>query len=810
MAKGGKEGEVTFTLRADDSHLDADLNSAEKKVEQSAKQTAQTAEKLEKQTAEVQKDIQEDVTDHHIKENQNQEQADDDSYEKREDSAKAHGEKLKSIASGAAKAIGAAMLAVGTAIVGIGVSAVNSANNLDQAMNQFMASTGTGTEEAERYKKVLEDIYVNNYGDSFEDIADAMSQVKKQLGDLDDASLQEVTESVFALRDVFEYDISESTRAAKAMMDNFGTSGEEAMALLAAGAQNGLDYSGELIDSINEYSVQFAKLGLDADDMFKIFQQGADTGAWNLDKIGDAVKELSIRVIDGSETTKEGFETIGLNADEMSAKFAAGGDSAKEAFQQTIEALAGIEDPLAQNLAGVDLFGTMWEDLGPEVVTQLANIEDGAYDAAGAMDQIKEVKYDDLGSMFEGLKRAVEVLLLPLGEQLIPLLQELIEDVLPLIEEYLPSLIDMIAGFAEQLMPIAEQILPVLLGVIQQLGEPLMQIINDILPVILDLFDTLAPLLADLIESVLPVLVDLLDTLLPPIMTIIETLLPPLVELIDALMPILQMVIDLLAPIIDLFAQLMEPIAALISEALVPLLDALTPIVDFIIDLLMPQLNVLLSVFQSVFEGIADNVMTYINRVTDILNNVIDFVKNVFTGNWEGAWENIKNIFKNIFGGLKDLAKAPINGIIDILNGFINGLNKIKLPDWVPVIGGKSPTIPNIPKLRVGMDYVPSDDFPALLHKGEAVLTAQENAIYQSAGGFEGLMQNLSSPPEKADTNITVKTDGGNAEIDYERLGQELSKSLDGKAVIMDGKKVGRIVAEYIDYEVGRINTRRT
>lgn len=808
MAKGGKEGEVTYTLRADDSHLDADLNSAEKKVEKSAKQTAQTAEKLEKQTAEVQKDIQEDVTDHHIKENQNQEQADDDSYEKREDSAKAHGEKLKSIASGAAKAIGAAMLAVGTAIVGIGVSAVNSANNLDQAMNQFMASTGTGTEEAERYKKVLEDIYVNNYGDSFEDIANAMASVKQQMGDLDSTELQNITEGVFALSDVFETDFNETLRGTDQLMVQFGISSEEALDLLAAGSQAGLNYTDELGDNIAEYGGKFAQAGYSAEEYFQLLKNGTENGAYNLDKVNDAINEITNKIADGS--IESSLELFSEGTKDIFTAWQEGGASQKDVIDSIVNDIRNCTNEQEALTMAATAFGTMGEDSNLNFIKSLSSVGEEFDDIEGKMDSLKEVKYDDLGSMFEGLKRAVEVLLLPLGEQLIPLLQELIEDVLPLIEEYLPPLIDMIAGFAEQLMPIAEQILPVLLEVIQQLGEPLMQIINDILPVILDLFDTLAPLLADLIESVLPVLVDLLDTLLPPIMTIIETLLPPLVELIDALMPILQMVIDLLAPIIDLFAQLMEPIAALISEALVPLLDALTPIVDFIIDLLMPQLNVLLSVFQSVFEGIADNVMTYINRVTDILNNVIDFVKNVFTGNWEGAWENIKNIFKNIFGGLKDLAKAPINGIIDILNGFINGLNKIKLPDWVPVIGGKSPTIPNIPKLRVGMDYVPSDDFPALLHKGEAVLTAQENAIYQSAGGFEGLMQNLSSPPEKADTNITVKTDGGNAEIDYERLGQELSKSLDGKAVIMDGKKVGRIVAEYIDYEIGRINTRRT
>ena len=422
MANSAKDGEVLYTIRADDSQLDSDLDATEKKVRKSSEETAEKSEQEEKKSANVKKKVKEDVTEHHRKENEKQEQSDEESHDKREESAKSHGETLKNIASGTAKAIGTGMLASGAAVVGIGVSAVSSANDMDKAMNQFVASTGKGTEETERYKKVMEEIYSNNYGDSFEDIGQAMADVTQKLGDLDDVTLQNVTESAFALRDTFGYEIPESTRAAKAMMDNFGISGEQAMNLIAAGAQNGLDYSGELLDSISEYSVQFAKVGLDADDMFKIFQKGAESGAFNLDKVGDAVKEMAIRVVDGSDTTAQGFELIGLNADEMAAKFAAGGDSAKEAFNQTIEALAGLEDPLAQNTAGVDLFGTMWEDLGPEAVTALADIQEGAYDTAGAMEQIKDIKYDDIGSVFEGLKRSIEVLIVPLGEQLIPLL----------------------------------------------------------------------------------------------------------------------------------------------------------------------------------------------------------------------------------------------------------------------------------------------------------------------------------------------------------------------------------------------------
>ncbi len=623
-------------------------------------------------------------------------------------------EKLKNVAGKTAKAIGVGMLTAGTAVVTVGTAAVNSAVSMDQAMNSFIASTGKGTEEAERYQNVLENIYKNNYGEDFQDIADAMGQVTKNLGDMDDTALQEVTESAFALRDTFEYDLSESTRAAKAMMDQFGISGSEAMSMIAAGAQNGLDYSGELLDSISEYSAQFAKVGLDADDMFKIFQKGAETGAWNLDKVGDAIKEMSIRVIDGSDSTKEGFESIRLDADKMAKKFAEGGESAKEAFQQTVEALASLEDPLKQDAAGVALFGTMWEDLGPEVVTALADIEDGAYDAADAMEGIKKVKYNDLGSMFEGLKRTVEMLLLPLGEELIPILAELLESIMPIVEEALPPLMDLF----------------------QQLIEPITEIINAVLPV--------------------------------------------LIELMNALFPIFQILIDLLMPVIDLFMELLQPILSLISEALVPLLDALMPIISVIADLLVPILQVLFTRFSEVFSGIVSTVSEHISRIAKHINLIVDFIKNVFTGNWKAAWQNVIDIFKNIFGMIGNICKAPINLIIDSINGFIKGINKIKVPDWVPGVGGKSIKLPTIPRLRIGMDYVPSDDFPALLHKGEAVLTAQENALYRSVGGFNGIISSISERGYHDSHNGNSKTIIIHSHVE------------------LDGREVARSTAEYI------------
>lgn len=303
------------------------------------------------------------------------------------------------------------------------------ADGLDSSVNKIAAATNASAEEVNKLRSIVEQIYGENFGEGFEDIADSISKIKQNLGELDDKELVKVTESAYALKDVFDYDIAESSRAVKAMMENFGVSASEAYDYIARGAQNGLDYSGELLDNISEYSVQFKKMGLSASDMFTIFSNGAENGAWNLDKIGDSVKEMAIRVIDGSDTSKQGFEALGFEAGSMAEKFAAGGVSARVAFQEVIAALAEMNDPIAQNTAGINLMGTMWEDMGAEAILALGDISDSAFDCAGAMDTIKDVNYSSLNNSLENVQRQIDLLIQPIGESLIPVLDEAADSV---------------------------------------------------------------------------------------------------------------------------------------------------------------------------------------------------------------------------------------------------------------------------------------------------------------------------------------------------------------------------------------------
>lgn len=193
---------------------------------------------------------------------------------------------------------------------------------------------------------------------------------------------------------------------------------------MAQGAQMGANKNGDLLDTMNEYSVQFKQLGFSAEGFMNIVVAGAQSGVWSVDKIGDAIKEFGIRVKDGSKTTTEGFEAIGLNADEMAHKFAAGGDTAQKAFLETINALKAVEDPVERNIAGVNLFGTMWEDMGEKAVFAMAEAGNAVNMNGKTLDDIAQNKLNNLSSAFAQLSRTIEVqFIAPLAERATPTIQ---------------------------------------------------------------------------------------------------------------------------------------------------------------------------------------------------------------------------------------------------------------------------------------------------------------------------------------------------------------------------------------------------
>ena len=340
-----------------------------------------------------------------------------------------------------------------------------------EATNQVAASTGAAGKELENLRGAMERVYADNFGEDVADVADAVALVDRNLANLDQEGLTKATEGALALRDAFEYEVEESTRAAEAIRKNFGTSVEDAFSLIAAGAQNGLDYSGELIDTINEYSSQFSKLGFTADGMFNLLQSGADSTAWNLDKVGDAIKEFSIRAIGGSDTTVSAFEDLGYNAEKIMATFAAGGEGANTAFFEVLNTLMDVDDQVKRDALGVSLFGTMWEDLGVEAMQAMADASSAAYDTQGALEQINQVKYNDLDSALQGIGRQMEVDLLPAADAVYQSLMDSMPEITAAMGEMSPVIAEIAEDFADWAGGAVSEGLPVLVDGIRDFAD---------------------------------------------------------------------------------------------------------------------------------------------------------------------------------------------------------------------------------------------------------------------------------------------------------------------------------------------------
>jgi len=568
----------------------------------------------------------------------------------------------------------------------VGTAAIKFSADSQDAFQQFAAATGTATEEMGKYKDMINNVYKDNFGESINDVAEAMATVNQNMSYLDDSALQRCTEYAYTLSDTFGYDVAESTRAADTLIKNYGVSAREAFNLITQGAQSGMDYSGEMIDSINEYSVQFKKLGLDAEDMFSIFANGAQNGAFNLDKVGDAVKEFSIRAIDGSDTTKQGFEALGMDAAKMAEKFGAGGDTAKEAFNEVIKGLASMDDPVAQSTAGVNLFGTMWEDLGPQVITSMSTASDAIDKNRESVEELVNVKYDTLSGALGGLWRTIqEDVLQPIGNQLIP---------------YVTKGISYVQKFTDRwnkLEPATQKII-VKFGMVAAAAGPVLLGFGKV-------STGIGTLVSDTgkIGSVLKKL-----TGASGFSGLAKVMTGPFGIAAAAVVTAAVLVYqnwDKIGPIIQKIGQRFVNFWSTVQPQLYPLIEIIEKVGAVAKDIFE-------GVFSVVLEAANDNIVTFFNGASDVIDNVlglfeglITFLTGSFTGDWEKAWKGIVQMVGSIFGGLEALVKTPINAVINLVNRAIGAINKISV-DLPDVVGGGHIgfNIPTIPTLAKGTD----------------------------------------------------------------------------------------------------------
>lgn len=227
-----------------------------------------------------------------------------------------------------------------SAVKSLGEATAGTANDITSAQNQVQASTGATKSEMLDYQKVMNDIYKNNYGDNFEDVANAVSFVKQNLKELNNEDLQEVTQGALTLRDTFDMDLKESIRGAEGLMENMGVGATKAFDLIGKAAQNGLNKSDELGDNLAEYTQLWGQMGFSAEQMFSVLQNGLDSGAYNLDKVNDYVKEFGNSLADGR--IEQNLSSFSEKTQGLFYQWKSGSATTAQVFDSVISDLAGM------------------------------------------------------------------------------------------------------------------------------------------------------------------------------------------------------------------------------------------------------------------------------------------------------------------------------------------------------------------------------------------------------------------------------------------------------------------------------------
>lgn len=333
---------------------------------------------------------------------------------------------------------------------------------------------------------------------------------------------------------------------------------------------------------------------------------------------------------------------------------------------------------------------------------------------------------EQLSPLIESVAENLAPALINICEEVAPIIVSMLEQIMPLIEELLP--------FIAQLM---EQLAPIIVQIVEQLFPPLMQIIQDLLPYFMQIIQAIMPLLSTLVELLMPVIEMfvqlagvLLNGLLAALTPIIEDLATFLNDLLTPLIPIISELCDTIVGVLQPVFEQLSPVISQVFDALRPVLDLLGEMLETLIPALVPVIEWLAQIFSEVLGNAIERVEKILEPISGIFNGIVDFVKGVFSGNWEQAWNGVVNIFKNVFNLLPTFVEGVINGIIWVINKLLEGVN------WATsIIGWEIDPIPEVtlPRFRAGIDYVPHDKFAAYLDAGEAVLTAQEAEEYRQS-----------------------------------------------------------------------------
>lgn len=649
--------------------------------------------------------------------------------------------------------------AVGDKIQDIGTKAMEAYAETENAVTKVNAYFGETGQAAEESANVIKSVYSDGVGESMDSVADAVLMVKKNLGDLSETDLTNLTQQAITLDELYGIDMNETLRGVNSLMQQYGLTAQEAMDYIVVGTQNGLDKTNELGDNLSEYAGKFSQAGYSASEYFQLLDNGLKNGAYNLDKVNDAINEVTTRLVDG--TIGESIGSFSTKTQELFTSWQNGGATQKQVIDSIVADIGNCTNQQeALNLAAL-AFGTMAEDGNLKFITSLTSVGSTYDSVKGSAQGMFDATTTPMQQM-ESNTRKLQQALVPLGEKL----AELANAILP----PLVSVITTVGGWFEKL-PGPVQNFVIILGALLATFTALTPVIAAISVVMGALNISMLPIIAVIaavaaaIAGIIAIIqnwgaitqwfgelwntictgigamVDSLKAWFSNLWTHLQSVWEGICNVVQTAVMLLGSIIQGAIDIITLPFQMIwenckgivssvwEGIKSVVSSAIHAVSSTISSVMSAIKNVITTVWNAISSKVSSVLNTIKTTVSTVFNAVKSVASSVWNGIKSVISSVVDGIKSKVSSVFNgvkstitSIFNGIKstatsvwngikdaiikpvEAAKNAVKGIIDKITGFFSGMKlelpKIKLPHF-KISGKLSLSPPSVPHLSI-------------------------------------------------------------------------------------------------------------
>lgn len=663
---------------------------------------------------------------------------------------------------------------VGDKLIEVGQSAMESAGEWDSATAKIQANLGLTAEEAEKMEGIAKQVFEQGIADSVDTAAEAVMLCKSSFEDLSDTDLTNLSSQLVGISERTGTDLQENVRGARQLMKAFGVDGQEAMDLIAAGYQANLNSSGDFMDTLNEYAPLFSEAGFSAEQMLSILSSGMDNGALNTDKVADAVKELQIRLGDG--TFEKNMGMFSQTTQNMFQEWKNGGATVAEVAASIGQDLQKMT-PTEQQQA-LSALSTQFEDLGIDASVALLNMGSEFDDVTG---KAKEFSNATPSEKWQGSLNKISDSLSDIGEKIMTTLQ---------------PVLDVFAGLADAF---------------SKLPGPIQTVVVAI-GVLISAFTLLAPA----ISSIMTIVSSLGTVALGPLVPIIAAVVAGIAVFVTAITSLWQTN--------EGFRQAVGGIWTQIQSAISIAISTIQQIISAFVNLVSIIWEQWGDTIMAVVKNTVTMITTLIQQGLNIIQNIVKLFSSILRGDWKGAWEAVKSILSSVLTIIRTLVSTAFNNLVSIISGigskigsavrsafqsaidfitslprkaigwgkdFISGLAKGVMSGVNKIVGAVK-DVAN--KIRSFLHFSRPDEGPLRDYETwmPDMLTGMADTIYKNLGIISRAASAVSGT-----INGAITEDRGGV---FSAAAASYSSSVivQGDQIILDGKVIGRTADKYI------------